>query len=97
MFLEDPGIYYEVHGEGEPLVLLNGIMMNTLSWAEHIPLLKDRFQVITYDMRDQGQSARLNEGYDMGIHAGDLKKLLDHLNIDPDPMFSAFPTEDRRP
>ena len=81
MFLEDPGIYYEIHGEGEPLVLLNGIMMNTLSWAEHIPLLKDRFQVIVYDMRDQGQSDRLSEGYDVGIHAEDLKILLDHLGI----------------
>ena len=81
MFLEHPGIYYEIHGEGEPLVLLNGIMMNTLSWAEHISLLKDHFQVIVYDMRDQGQSARLDEGYDIGIHADDLKILLDHLNI----------------
>lgn len=81
MFLEDPGIYYEVHGEGQPLVLLNGIMMNTLSWAEHIPRLKDRYQVIVYDMRDQGQSARLEEGYDIGIHAEDLKRLIDHLDI----------------
>ncbi|EFK08463.1 hydrolase, alpha/beta domain protein [delta proteobacterium NaphS2] len=81
MFLETPGIYYEIHGEGEPLLLLNGIMMNTLSWAEHISLLKDHFQVIVYDMRDQGQSARLEEGYDIGIHADDLKILLDHLNI----------------
>ena len=81
MFLEDPGIYYEVHGQGEPLVLLNGIMMNTLSWAEHIPWLKDRYQVIVYDMRDQGQSARLEEGYDISIHAEDLERLLRHLNI----------------
>jgi len=81
MFLEDPGIYYEVHGEGAPLVLLNGIMMNTMSWAEHIPRLKDRYQVIVYDMRDQGQSARLKEGYDISIHAEDLKRLLGHLNI----------------
>jgi len=82
MFLEYPGIYYEVHGQGRPLVLLNGIMMNTLSWAEHIPRLKDHYQVIVYDMRDQGQSARLEEGYDIGVHAEDLKKLLDHLNIE---------------
>ena len=81
MFLKDPGLYYEIHGEGKPLVLLNGIMMNTLSWAEHIPLLKDNYQIITYDMRDQGQSDRLEEGYQIGIHAEDLKKLMDHLDI----------------
>ena len=81
MFLKDPGLYYEVHGEGKPLVLLNGIMMNTMSWAEHIPDLKDHYQVITYDMRDQGQSSRLEEGYRIDVHAEDLKKLLDHLGL----------------
>jgi pimeloyl-ACP methyl ester carboxylesterase len=81
MFLEDPGIYYEVHGQGPPLILLNGIMMNTLSWAEHIEKLKDRYRLIVYDMRDQGRSSRLEEGYDNAIHAEDLKMLLDHLNL----------------
>lgn len=81
MFLEDPGLYYEIHGQGTPLVLINGIMMNTLSWVDHIGKLKDRFQLIVYDMRDQGQSRRLAEGYDISIHADDLEKLLNHLNI----------------
>ena len=36
MYLDDPGIYYEVHGEGQPLVLLNGIMMSTPSWVDHL-------------------------------------------------------------
>ncbi|MCP4666544.1 MAG: alpha/beta fold hydrolase, partial [Deltaproteobacteria bacterium] len=82
MFLEDPGIYYEVHGQGRPLVLLNGIMMNTLSWVDHIEILKDQYELIIYDMRDQAQSGRLEEGYDISIHAEDLKKLLDHLDMD---------------
>jgi 3-oxoadipate enol-lactonase len=81
MFFEELGLYYEIHGQGPPLVLLNGIMMNTLSWAEHIEKLKDRFQLIVYDMRDQGRSSRLEEGYDNGVHAEDLKRLLDHLNL----------------
>jgi 3-oxoadipate enol-lactonase len=78
---EELGIYYEIHGQGPPLVLLNGIMMNTLSWAEHIEKLKDRFQLIVYDMRDQGRSSRLQEGYGNGVHAEDLKRLLDHLHL----------------
>lgn len=82
MYLEDPGIYYEVHGQGKPLVLLNGIMMSTPSWVDHIQRLQDRFQLILYDMRDQGQSARLAAGYDNHIHVEDLKKLLAHLKID---------------
>ena len=85
MFFEELGLYYEIHGQGPPLVLLNGIMMNTLSWAEHIEKLKDRFQLIVYDMRDQGRSSRLEEGYDNGVHAKDLKRLLDHLNLPQTP------------
>lgn len=81
MFLKDPGIYYEVHGQGTPLVLLNGIMMNTLSWAEHVARLQDDYRLIVYDMRDQGQSSRLAPGYQIGLHAEDLKRLLDHLQI----------------
>jgi 3-oxoadipate enol-lactonase len=81
MFLKDPGIYFEVHGQGRPLVLLNGIMMNTVSWKEHLKRLAADYQVIIYDMRDQGQSDRLAPGYDISIHAEDLKKLLDHLAI----------------
>jgi len=81
MFFDELGIYYEVHGQGPPLVLLNGIMMNTLSWVEHIEKLKDRYQLIVYDLRDQGRSSRLEEGYDNALHAEDLKRLLDHLNI----------------
>jgi 3-oxoadipate enol-lactonase len=87
MFLEDPGIYYEVHGEGRPLVFLNGIMMNTLSWVEHIQRLKGQYQLIVYDMRDQTQSAKLEEGYDISIHAEDLKKLIEHLKIEKANLF----------
>ena len=39
MYLEDPGLYYEVHGKGKPLVLLNGIMMSAPSWVDHIERL----------------------------------------------------------
>jgi pimeloyl-ACP methyl ester carboxylesterase len=82
MYLEEPGIYYEVHGDGKPLVLLNGIMMSTASWVDHTERLKERYQLIIYDMRDQGQSARLEEGYDNHVHVQDLKKLLNHLHIE---------------
>ncbi|KAF2955303.1 alpha/beta hydrolase [Marinitoga sp. 38H-ov] len=81
MFFEELGIYYEVHGEGKPLVLLNGIMMSTASWIEHIKILKNYFQVIVYDMRDQGKSSKLSIKYDISVHSEDLKKLLEHLGL----------------
>lgn len=81
MFFEELGIYYEVYGEGNPLILLNGIMMNTVSWLEHIRFLSKYFKVIVYDMRDQGKSEKLNEEYNISIHSEDLKKLIDYLGF----------------
>jgi 3-oxoadipate enol-lactonase len=81
--LKDGGsIYYEIHGDGEPLILLNGLMMNTLSWIDFIPQLADKFKLILFDFRDQGRSSKLTEGYDNDIHADDILALLDDLKID---------------
>ena len=81
MFLEDPGLYYETHGDGKPLIMLNGIMTNTMSWAEHIGRLGGNRQLILYDMRDQGQSDRMAPGYDITVHVEDMRKLLVSLDI----------------
>ncbi|GAB6189416.1 alpha/beta fold hydrolase [Marinitoga arctica] len=76
------GIYYEVRGDGEPLILLNGIMMSTISWKEHVEVLKKYFKVIVYDIRDQGKSSKLKEGYNISIHVEDLYHLIKHLNLE---------------
>lgn len=82
MFFEELGIYYEVYGEGKPLILLNGIMMSTASWSEHIKILSKYFKVIVYDMRDQGKSSKVKNEYDISLHSEDLKKLIDYLGIE---------------
>lgn len=74
-------IYYEVHGEGEPVIFLHGIMMSTVSWLAFIPELSKRFKLILVDFRDQGQSSKMKEQYDLGIHVGDVVSLLDKLDI----------------
>jgi len=74
-------IYYEVHGEGEPVIFLHGIMMSTLSWLAFIPELSKRFKLILVDFRDQGQSSRMKEEYGQDIHVGDIVSLLDELHI----------------
>jgi len=80
--LKDGGrLHYEEHGQGEPLLLLNGIMMNTLSWAEFVPFFAARFRLILLDFRDQGQSSRHDRPYDLESHAADLLALLDGLGL----------------
>ena len=83
-FAEVNGIklYYEIHGEGDPLILANGIFMNTTSWFGQTPEFSKHYQVILYDMRGQGQSDKPYGDYSFEIHADDQKALLDHLGID---------------
>lgn len=84
VFAEVNGInlYYEIHGEGKPLILANGIFMNTSSWFGQIPEFSKHYQVILYDMRGQGQSDKPEGDYSFELHAEDQKVLLTHLGIE---------------
>lgn len=76
-------IYYERHGEGRPLLVLNGIMMSTPSWKPFIETFKQGgHQVILLDLMDQGRSGSFPEGYDMSGQADMALALLDELNLD---------------
>ena len=75
-------IYYEVHGEGAPLVILNGIMMSTVSWSLFLPeLIKDN-QVILLDFFDQGQSDKMEHSYKQDLQVEVVKAVVDELKIE---------------
>jgi len=75
-------IYYEVHGEGEPIILLNGILMNTRSWAPQLSaFVNNGLKVILMDYRGQGLSDKPRIKYSIDTLVDDIKGLLDHLNI----------------
>jgi len=48
--------YYEVHGQGDPLVLIMGLRRNVEWWYRQIPALSKHFQVIAFDNRGAGRS-----------------------------------------
>ena len=72
-------VYYEIHGEDEPLVILNGIMMSTASWRSFIPNFSRYNTAILMDFLDQGQSERLTESYNHSLQVSVLEALLDLL------------------
>lgn len=49
-------IYYEIDGEGPPIVLLHGAMNDTRQWAPQVPVLVERFTVVRFDQRGYGRS-----------------------------------------
>ena len=75
-------IYYEIHGKGKPIILLNGIMMSTKSWAFFVDILSQNNQLILLDFIDQGQSDRCDKPYDHSLQVEVLKALLDELKIE---------------
>ncbi|MCL2399567.1 MAG: alpha/beta hydrolase [Defluviitaleaceae bacterium] len=76
-------IYYEIHGEGRPIVLLNGIMMSTLSWKMFVESLSANNKLVLLDFFDQGQSDQYTEEpYNQDLQVKALKALLDHLNLE---------------
>ncbi|MCS7098972.1 MAG: alpha/beta hydrolase [Sulfolobales archaeon] len=85
-FLESEGvkIYFEVGGDGEPVVLLNGIFMSTASWLlQKNHLARLGYKVVLHDMRGQWNSSKPEDEslYSLEAHAEDLKNLLNYLSI----------------
>jgi 3-oxoadipate enol-lactonase len=77
-------LYYELLGPGDApvLVLNNGILMNAGSWGAQSVAFSEKYRVLQYDCRGQGQSDRPEERYSMDVHADDLAALLDALGIE---------------
>lgn len=75
-------IYYDVAGEGKPIVFLNGIMMSCASWEAFLPSLTEGNRLIRVDFFDQGKSARLEEGYTQDLQVEVVHALLQELNLE---------------
>lgn len=75
-------VYYQVEGEGKPLVILNGIMMSTKSWQPFMPSLLAFHKVIRVDFLDQGQSDKLvGKTYTQQLQVEMLVALFQHMQL----------------
>lgn len=79
--VNDTRLYYEVAGSGQPLALLHGFSLDTRMWDDQFEAFAQHYQVVRYDLRGFGQSAR--PASDPYTHPDDLKALLQSLKIDP--------------
>jgi pimeloyl-ACP methyl ester carboxylesterase len=83
MFLHVNGIdlYYEIIGDGEPLLWLHGFMGCGHDWKFVFKQPPDGFQLIAPDLRGQGASVDLSGKFTFRQAAGDLLELLSYLNL----------------
>jgi 3-oxoadipate enol-lactonase len=74
-------LYYEMHGEGQPLVFIHGLGSSTRDWELQVPEFGKSYQVITFDLRGHGQSDKPEGPYHVPMFATDLFGLLQTLGI----------------
>jgi 3-oxoadipate enol-lactonase len=72
-------IYYEVAGEGEPLVLVHAGIADSRMWEGQLETFAERYRVIRHDMRGFGRTALVDRPYS---HHEDLRGLLDRLEVE---------------
>ena len=75
-------MYYEVHGSGDPVVLLHGAFMTiTNNWTGWIGELSKTRKVIAVEMQGHGRTADIPRDITNENLADDVAALLDHLKI----------------
>jgi 3-oxoadipate enol-lactonase len=75
-------MYYEVHGEGRPLLLICGLGNDLSSWDLQIPELARKHRVISFDNRGSGRTDAPDHPYSIRMMAGDTAGLMDTLGIE---------------
>lgn len=79
----DIDMYYEITGEGEPLVLIHGLGSSSRDWERQVPFFSKKYQVITLDIRGHGKTDKPKGPYSVPMFAKDVVELLKLLNIGP--------------
>lgn len=84
-------LYYEIHGTGDPMILLHGGLGSGEMYAPILPTLAAEHQVIAVDLQGHGRTADVDRPMDLRVLADDIAALIDHLGLDrPDVVGYSF-------
>jgi len=76
-------VYYEVAGDGDEVVVLgHGLGGNHAVWFQQVPVLAERYRVVTWDQRGFGMSSNHAGASGPPAAVDDLTALLDHLGVE---------------
>jgi 3-oxoadipate enol-lactonase len=75
-------LYYEVHGEGEPLLCVAGLTCDTLVWIPQVPAFAASHRTVIFDNRDVGKSSMADGDYEIADMARDALALADELELE---------------
>jgi pimeloyl-ACP methyl ester carboxylesterase len=75
-------IYYEIHGEGQPLVLLHGGLGGIVEFSQLLPALAETRQVIAVELQAHGHTADIDRPLNFELMADDVAALIEYLGLD---------------
>lgn len=75
-------LYYEMHGEGEPLLAVMGLAADTTAWTLQVPAFAAHHQTVIFDNRDVGQSSMADGSYEISDMARDALAVADALELE---------------
>jgi pimeloyl-ACP methyl ester carboxylesterase len=75
-------IHYEEAGSGPPVFLVHGLLMDHTMFEHQVASLKDRYRVVTPDLRNHGESEKKAEDHTQWDCMEDHIALCDELGID---------------
>ncbi len=74
-------MYYEVYGDGEPLLLLHGWTQSSRFWSEYVRTYAEYFEVYAIDLRGHGRTSRVTSDFTIEKSSKDILELLDYLKL----------------
>ncbi len=85
--VNDIDIHYEVHGEGDPLMLIYGLAGRGQGFCYQVPALSKKFRTILFDNRSVGETDQPETPYSIPQMADDAAGLLDALDVESAHVF----------
>jgi len=81
--LRDIRLYYEVAGEGDPIVFIHGLGSSARDWEYQVPFFAPRYRVVVFDVRGHGRSDKPPGPYSVPLFAQDTAALIRALEAAP--------------
>jgi pimeloyl-ACP methyl ester carboxylesterase len=75
-------LYYEIHGEGEPIILIHGGLGGIVEFSQLLPALAESRQVIAVELQGHGHTADNDRPLSFEAMADDIAALIEHLGLE---------------
>lgn len=75
-------LYYEVYGEGTPLLLLHGYSLSSQSWKPYVSAFSNDYEVYIIDLTGHGKSDPFTEDLSIKSVGEDVDALINYLKLD---------------